>query len=824
MAIVSTPEPHAYDAKSIKVLEGLEAVRMRPAMYIGSTGPSGLHHLVYEVVDNSVDEALAGYCTEISVTIHVDNSVTVVDNGRGIPVDIHETEGVPAAQVVLTTLHAGGKFDSASYKVSGGLHGVGVSCVNALSEHLAVEIKRDGKVYHQSYTLGAPDGPLVETGKTQSTGTRVTFRPSPDIFETTEYSFDTLSQRLRELSFLNKGLRITIHDERSGEGHDFHYEGGIVSFVEHLARNRTALHKQPVFLANEVERDGKLYAIEIALQYTDSYQETIFCFANNINTHDGGTHLIGFKAALTRTLNNYANQAGMLKKLKGGSLSGDDVREGLTAVISVKLSDPQFEGQTKGKLGNSEVKGLVEAAVNESLGRFLEENPQVARAILSKAVNALEAREAARKARELTRRKSALEVSTLPGKLADCTETDPARSELFIVEGDSAGGSAKQGRDRHYQAILPLKGKILNVEKARFDKMLSSDEIRALITALGTGIGRDEFDVAKLRYHKVIIMTDADVDGAHIATLLLTFFYRQMAAVIERGHLFIAQPPLYKVKRGKQERYLQSEADLTEHLLLTAASRVRVQAEGRTLQQNRLIRILKAVGEYRVSQARYERHGISHALLEGLLAKEVRRNLDFTDEAKLLKVLAALREYDPEVSLDLVRDEEHGDHNILVHDGIDVEITAHMVESPEFHRLRALKEELDDVGEPPFRVMRAKAGDDETAGEESGAEEGAEAVVADGGLELATIEALADHIQAVGKRGLTIQRYKGLGEMNPEQLWETTMDPERRTLMQVRLDDLIAADEMFTVLMGDVVEPRRAFIERHALQVANLDV
>jgi len=822
MATVSNPEPHAYDAKSIKVLEGLEAVRMRPAMYIGSTGPSGLHHLVYEVVDNSVDEALAGHCTEISVTIHVDNSVTVVDNGRGIPVDIHETEGVPAAQVVLTTLHAGGKFDSASYKVSGGLHGVGVSCVNALSEHLAVEIKRDGKVYQQGYTLGVPDGPLVETGKTQSTGTRVTFRPSPDIFETTEYSFDTLSQRLRELSFLNKGLRITIHDERSGEGHDFHYEGGIVSFVEHLARNRTALHKQPVFLESEVDRDGKLYSIEIALQYTDSYQETIFCFANNINTHDGGTHLIGFKAALTRTLNNYANQAGMLKKLKGGSLSGDDVREGLTAVISVKLSDPQFEGQTKGKLGNSEVKGLVEAAVNDTLGRFLEENPQVARAVLSKAVNALEAREAARKARELTRRKSALEVSTLPGKLADCTETDPARSELFIVEGDSAGGSAKQGRDRHYQAILPLKGKILNVEKARFDKMLSSDEIRAVITALGTGIGRDEFDVAKLRYHKVIIMTDADVDGAHIATLLLTFFYRQMAAVIERGHLFIAQPPLYKVKRGKQERYLQSEADLTEHLLTTAASRVRVQAEGRTLQQNRLIRILKAVGEYRVSQARYERHGISHALLEGLLSKEVRRHLDFTDETKLLKVLAALREYEPEVSLDLVRDEEHGDHNILVHNGIDVEITAHMVESPEFHRLRALKEELDDVGEPPFRVLRAKAGDDDSAGEESGAEEPAEA--ANGGLELPTIEALADHIQAVGKRGLTIQRYKGLGEMNPEQLWETTMDPERRTLMQVRLDDLIAADEMFTVLMGDVVEPRRAFIEKHALQVANLDV
>ena len=817
MANVSTPEPNAYDARSIKVLEGLEAVRMRPAMYIGSTGPAGLHHLVYEVVDNSVDEALAGHCTEITVTLHVDNSVTVIDNGRGIPVDLHESEGVPAAQVVLTTLHAGGKFDSASYKVSGGLHGVGVSCVNALSERLFVEIKRGGKVYQQSYSLGEPDGPLVETGTTKSTGTRITFRPSADIFETTEYSFDTLSQRLRELSFLNKGLRITIHDERSGDHHDFHYEGGIVSFVEHLARNRTPLHKQPIFLESEVDRDGKSYAIEIAMQYTDSYQENIFCFANNINTHDGGTHLIGFKAALTRTLNNYATQAGMLKKLKAGALSGDDVREGLTAVISVKLSNPQFEGQTKGKLGNSEVKGLVEAAVNDSLGRFLEENPQVARGILSKAVNALEAREAARKARELTRRKSALEVSTLPGKLADCTESDPQRSELFIVEGDSAGGSAKQGRDRHYQAILPLKGKILNVEKARFDKMLSSEEIRALITAIGTGIGRDEFDIAKLRYHKIIIMTDADVDGAHIATLLLTFFYRQMAPIIERGHLFIAQPPLYKVKRGKQERYLQSESDLTDHLLTTATSRVRVQAEGRTLQQNRLIRILKAVGEYRTSQARYERHGVSHALLDGLLSKEVRGNLDFDNETKLLKVLATLREYDDEVFLELVRDEEHGHHTIVVRNGSELVVTAEMVESPEFNRLRALKEELDGVGEPPFRVVRAKGGEEETTDE-------AQEEVAEGGIELPTIEALADHIQEVGKRGLTIQRYKGLGEMNPEQLWETTMDPARRTLLQVRLDDLFAANEMFTVLMGDVVEPRRAFIEKHALQVANLDV
>ncbi len=807
MTAVSKSQPNSYDASSIKVLEGLEAVRKRPAMYIGSTGTEGLHHLVYEVVDNSVDEALAGYCSEIEVTLHVDDSVTVVDDGRGIPVEMHPTEGVSAAQVVLTTLHAGGKFDSDSYKVSGGLHGVGVSCVNALSDHLFLEIKRGGKVYQQRYRLGTPETDLEVTGTTEMTGTKVTFHPSPDIFEATTYSLDTLTKRLREVAFLNKGLRIRLHDERSGEHRDFHYEGGIVSFVEHLTQNRTRLHPKPIYLETEVVRDSKSYALEIAMQYTDAYQEQIYSFANNINTHEGGTHLSGFRAALTRTLNAYAGQAGFLKKLKGGALSGDDCREGLTAVISVKLSDPQFEGQTKGKLGNSEVKGLVEVAINDTLGRFLEENPAVARAILSKAVSALEAREAARKARELTRRKSALEVSTLPGKLADCSERDPARSEIFIVEGDSAGGSAKQGRDRHTQAILPLKGKILNVEKARFDRMLSSDEIRALITAVGTGIGKDEFDVAKLRYHKVIIMTDADVDGAHIATLLLTFFYRQMAEVIERGHLFIAQPPLYKVKRGKSERYLQSELELTDHLLTLAADRVRVSVDGRTVQQARLIRILKGVGELRIAERRYERRGIGHALLEGLLAKEVRRNLDFTSEAKLLAALAALAPFDPELTLELVRDEEHGAFTIVVRNGTNVEITQAVVDSPEFHRLFALREELDTVGDPPYRVSRvSKEGE---TGEEK---------------LFQTLDEVADYILEVGRKGLTIQRYKGLGEMNPEQLWETTMDPERRTLLQVRLDDTIAADEMFTVLMGDVVEPRRKFIEAHALTVVNLDV
>ncbi|RMF87468.1 MAG: DNA topoisomerase (ATP-hydrolyzing) subunit B [Nitrospirae bacterium] len=804
MSTVSKRPSDTYDASSIKVLEGLEAVRKRPAMYIGSTGAEGLHHLVYEVVDNSVDEALAGYCDRIEVTLHVDDSVTVVDNGRGIPVDIHATEGVPAAQVVLTTLHAGGKFDSSTYKVSGGLHGVGVSCVNALSDRLFLEIKRGGKVYQQRYRLGVPEGPLEVTGTTQATGTKITFHPSPEIFETTTFSFDTLAKRLREIAFLNKGLRILLRDERTGEERDFHYEGGIVSFVEHLTKNRTRLHPKPIYLESEVVREGKSYALEIAMQYTDAYQETIYSFANNINTHDGGTHLSGFRAALTRTLNAYAAQAGFLKKLKGGSLSGEDCREGLTAVISVKLSDPQFEGQTKAKLGNSEVKGLVESAVNDALGRFLEENPQVARAILTKAVSALEAREAARKARELTRRKSALEVSTLPGKLADCSERDPARAELFIVEGDSAGGSAKQGRDRHTQAILPLKGKILNVEKARFDKMLSSEEIRALITAIGTGVGRDEFDISKLRYHKIIIMTDADVDGAHITTLLLTFFYRQMTEIIERGHLFIAQPPLYKVKRGKEERYLQSEADLTEYLLTQAAERVRVRVDGRTLTQNRLVRILKAVGELRDAEQRYERRGIGHALLEGLLCKEVRRFLDFDDEAKLLKALAGLRQRDPELALELAPDEEHGGHVIVVRNGLHVVIGREMVESPELHRLLALKEELDAVGDPPYRVERPRG-----EGE---------------GELFETLEALADHVLAEGRKGLTIQRYKGLGEMNPEQLWETTMDPERRTLLQVRLEDTVAADDMFTILMGDVVEPRRAFIEEHALSVVNLDV
>jgi len=805
-AVSHTPSDH-YDASSIKVLEGLEAVRKRPAMYIGSTGSEGLHHLVYEVVDNSVDEALAGHCTAISVTLHVDDSVTVVDNGRGIPVEIHPTEGVSAAQVVLTTLHAGGKFDSDSYKVSGGLHGVGVSCVNALSDHLFLEIKRGGKVYQQRYRLGVPEADLMCTGTTESTGTTVTFHPSPDIFETTTYSLDILAKRLREVAFLNKGLQIHLDDERVGDHRDFHYEGGIVSFVEYLTQNRTCLHPRPIYLESEVVRDAKSCTLEIAMQYTDGYQEQIYSFANNINTHEGGTHLSGFRAALTRTLNAYAAQAGLLKKLKGGALSGDDVREGLTAVISVKPTDPQFEGQTKGKLGNSDVKGLVESAVNDTLGRFLEENPAVARAILAKAVSALEAREAARKARELTRRKSALEVSTLPGKLADCSERDPAHAEIFIVEGDSAGGSAKQGRDRHNQAILPLKGKILNVEKARFDRMLSSDEIRALITAIGTGIGRDEFDIAKLRYHKVIIMTDADVDGAHIATLLLTFFYRQMAEVIERGHLFIAQPPLYKVKRGKEERYLQSELELTDHLLSLAADRVRVKVGERAVQQTRLIRILKGVGELRLAERRYERRGIGHALLEGLLSKEVRRNLDFTSEAKLLTALAALAPFDPDLTLELVRDEEHGAFTIVVRNGSHVEIGQQVVDSPEFHRLLALKEELDDVGEPPYRVSRPR--DDGDDGEEQ---------------EFTTLDALADSILEVGRKGLTIQRYKGLGEMNPEQLWETTMDPERRTLLQVRLDDTIAADAMFTILMGDVVEPRRQFIEAHALTVVNLDV
>jgi DNA gyrase subunit B len=789
-----------YGAESIRILEGLEAVRVRPAMYIGSTGETGLHHLVYEVVDNSVDEALAGYCTEIAVTIHIDNSVTVVDDGRGIPVDEHPTmPGMSAAEVVLTKLHAGGKFDKKTYKVSGGLHGVGVSVVNALAEHLELEIRRDGRVYRQSYARGVPTGPLENTGVTDRRGTKITFKPDASVFETTAFSFDTLSQRLRELSFLNKGILITIDDERDEKKrHRFQYEGGIASFVEHLNRNKETLHPRPIMI--EGRREG--VEVEIALQWNDGYAENIYSFANNINTHDGGTHLVGFKAALTRTLNSYAAASGAVKDV-AEALQGEDTREGLAAVISVKVPEPQFEGQTKGKLGNSEVKGIVESLVNERLGAFLEQTPPVARRIVLKVLEASRAREAARKARDLTRRKGALDGAGLPGKLAECQERDPARSELFLVEGDSAGGSAKQGRDRRFQAILPLRGKILNVEKARLDKTLSSEEIRNIITALGTGVGTDDFDVTNLRYHRIIIMCDADVDGSHIRTLLLTFFYRQMKELIERGHLFIAQPPLYKARHGKSERYLKDDPALSAFLLERAVENRRVRlASGEEVSGPKLVHLLERMVSFGKLLDLVERKGIPRTLVELLLRGRVKDGEAFTDKPRLQDLIKPLRDGGADVVLE--RDDEHGVFEVVLTrqvDGQAREVRAGdtLVSSAEYRALYSAYEEFRELDAAPV-------------------------VVVDGDERTMTRPQLVDYILAEGRRGLSIQRYKGLGEMNAEQLWESTMDPSTRTLLQVRLEDEEVAENMFTTLMGDAVEPRRQFIEENALNVRNLDI
>ena len=852
-----------YDSSSIKVLEGLEAVRKRPAMYIGDTSKNGLHHLVYEVVDNSIDEAMAGYCSKIEVTIHIDNSITVIDNGRGIPVDYHKDKKKPAAEVVMTTLHAGGKFDDKSYKISGGLHGVGVSVVNALSAELKMEIKRDNKVYYQTYEKGIPKNSLKTVGKAKKTGTKIWFKPDDIIFEETKYSFDLLSQRLRELAFLNRGLKIIIFDERNEKKNEFYYSGGIVSFILLLNEKKTPLHKKPVY----IEKTKDNIQLELAVQYNDSYKENVFSFANNIHTHEGGTHLSGLKSALTRTLNSYAQSKGLLKNLKT-NLSGDDVREGLTAVLSVKIPDPQFEGQTKTKLGNSEVKGIVEQAVNEKLSEFFDENPKIAKTIVLKGINAALAREAARKAKELVRRKGALEVSSLPGKLADCSEKDPTYSEIYIVEGDSAGGSAKQGRNRKNQAILPLKGKILNVEKARYDKMLSSDEIRTLITALGTGIGKEDFNIDKARYHKIIIMTDADVDGSHIRTLLLTFFFRQMPEIIEKGYLYIAQPPLYKLKKGKHEEYLKTEDTFKKKLVQFGVENVKlkISGNGKSSTGKELEKIISRLIEFKKYEEKIERYNVPKELIEEML----KENLDkkaFADLVELtesinnvLKNLLKKKDSEMPVSnlpvfiniskkiskeeldqfkksglkikkisenfysmadkptpliinnvltinkLTIQIDEENNKFEVMIegvrnNNEFKTKINRELITSVLYKNIKKIYKFIETLDKPPFELVQ----------------NGTKTIINNKDELMTTI--IND-----GKKGLVVQRYKGLGEMNPAQLWETTMDPEKRILLQVKTDDKVAADEMFTVLMGDQVEQRREFIKQNSNQVRNLDI
>jgi len=791
-------EVNNYGADSIQVLEGLSAVRKRPAMYIGSTSSSGLHHLVYEVVDNSIDEALAGFCDEVKVIIRMDGAVTVVDNGRGIPVDMHSSQGKTAAEVVMTVLHAGGKFDSETYKVSGGLHGVGVSVVNALSKKLKLEIRRNNSIYKQEYVRGVPTGSLQEEGETTKRGTKITFWPDEEIFETTDFSFETLSIRLRELAFLNGGVKISINDERSDKNHTFLYEGGIQSFVEYLNRAKTPLHSEPIFIKGKRED----VEIEIAIQYNDGYDEKIFTFANNINTKEGGTHLSGFKSALTRTMNSYASSSSLTKNMKT-SISGDDLREGMACVVSVKVSEPQFEGQTKTKLGNSEVKGYVETLVNEKLAIFLEENPQVAKRILEKGIDAARAREAARKARDLTRRKGALEGLSLPGKLADCQEKDPALCEIYLVEGDSAGGSAKQGRDRKYQAILPLKGKILNVEKSRFDKMLTSNEIRTLITAMGTGIGKDDFDVSKLRYHRIIIMTDADVDGSHIRTLLLTFFFRQMPEIIERGYLYIAQPPLYKAKRGKKEIYLKDEDNLLVYLLNegVVGAIVEMEKSDKVLRGKQIIPTLRNIILFNQFYEKCLAKGINRDILDLILKARMKNGFERGQD--LEPVRKKLEEVELRGTFELSDDGgciiyRLGNSRMRID-----ETVFEFLSSGDYRQLVKAYRQVEDIcnGEKAFISYEGKED-----------------------VRIDTRQDLLEFFIGKAKKGQYIQRYKGLGEMNPDQLWETTMDPEKRVLLQVKIEDAVDADSIFTILMGDQVEPRREFIENNALSVSNLDV
>ncbi|KJS30789.1 MAG: DNA gyrase subunit B [Desulfatitalea sp. BRH_c12] len=803
---------NVYDASSIDVLEGLTPVRLRPSMYIGNVDVAGLHHLVYEVVDNSIDEAMAGYCDTIVVKVHSDNSVSVVDNGRGIPTGIHKTEKVPAVEVVLTKLHAGGKFNNDSYKVSGGLHGVGVSVVNALSTRLEVEIYQNGQIFHQIFECGIKQTELTVIGQTDKRGTKIHFMPDATIFNSVDFTYDILARRLRELAFLNKGIRILLEDERADRNDEFFYEGGIVSFVEYLNRRHTGLHK-PIFIEGERNETQ----IEVAIQYNDTYKENLFSFANNINTVEGGFHLIGFKAALTRALNQYSTNGNIPKNMMA-KISGDDVREGLTAIISVRIKSPQFEGQTKTKLGNSEVKGLVESLVNEKLSSYLEENPTVAKKIISKAVDAARARDAAKRARDMARNKGSLIDATLPGKLAECQSSDPNLRELFIVEGDSAGGSAKQGRDRKFQAILPLKGKILNVEKARFDKILRSEEIKNIITALGTGVGREEYEIEKIRYKKVIIMTDADVDGSHIRTLLLTFFYRQMPEIIENGFLYIAQPPLFKMGKGKSEQYLKDESEFKDFILKRVCEKVKVRIGDDTgdgdrkphvLEDHHLYLFSGNLTDYVEAAARLENQGVPFQLTELLVQNGVEDKKFLQDQEPMRQMAETLRQKGYEAQEPVwSADKEVFEIEILQTVGGKVaqpiRIGRGLIYSNEYQKCVTAGKHLMAYNMPPFTVLGAEA-------------EKSTAVLHD-------LRSLLIHLIEEGKKGLSIQRYKGLGEMNPEQLWETTMNPSRRILLQVSVEDAVESDEIFTILMGDEVEPRREFIQNNALEVSILDI
>lgn len=826
-------EEQTYDSSKIQVLEGLEAVRKRPAMYIGDTAARGLHHLVYEVVDNSIDEVLAGYCKNISVAIHSDNSVSVTDDGRGIPVDMHKTEKKPAVEVVLTMLHAGGKFDRQSYKVSGGLHGVGVSVVNALSEWLEVEVKRDGKIYHQRYVRGKTTTHLTVIGKSKTTGTKVTFKADREIFKAgIEYNCETLWTRMREMAFLNKGIRIEVKDERSDKEQVFQFDGGLVSFVQYLNQNKQPTHPKVITFTREKD----MVQVEVALQWNDGYTENIYSFANNINTIEGGVHLSGFKSALTRTCNQYAKGKKLLKE-GDSSLQGEDIREGLTTVISVRLPEPQFEGQTKTKLGNSEIEGLVESITNESLSAFFEENPSVGNKILEKTILAARAREAAKKARELTRRKGALDSGSLPGKLSDCSERDPAMCELYLVEGDSAGGSAKQGRDRRFQAILPLKGKILNVEKSRLDKILNNEEIKTVIAALGCGIGRSAegdkereeggFDLSKLRYGKLIIMSDADVDGSHIRTLLLTLLYRQMPELLEQGHVYIAQPPLFKIKRGKREEYVETEQQMNEILLELGVEGQKLisSKEKKEFNEKLLLEISRTLVAIEKLARGIEKRGVK--LLDYISKRDKK-----TKKMPLFKVKVEDNThfiYDDEELAELVQKVEKakGKEVEVDENGGQEKEGIHVVEFYESQELSEIIEKLEKLGLDiaEYELPESEKGimSDPQMG---GKPKKPLYSISDGKNEVAvySLKEILDRVRDEGKKGMTIQRYKGLGEMNPTQLWETTMDPERRTMLKVTIDDAVEADKMFTVLMGDQVEPRRQFIEQHAPEVRNLDI